>query len=63
MTNYLVITQYGEFGDAFVKFETEDLEEAKSKARMFALSDKKDAHTFITLKDEWEDGNYDEIEF
>lgn len=59
----MVITQYGEFGDAFVEFESDDIEEAKERARIFATSDKEDARTFITTRYEWEDGNYNEIDF
>ena len=60
---YLVITQYGQYGDAFVEFESDDLEAARKHARIFAADDKKDAHTFITTRDEWEDCNYNEIDF
>lgn len=62
MSKYLVITMWDR-GDANINNETYDLEQAKEIARTLSKDNPKDAHTFITTRDEWEDGNYDEIEF
>lgn len=60
---YLVITEWLH-GDINVKYETDSLEDAKQTARMFARTDPKDAHTFITTSEEWEsEDGWEEIDY
>ena len=62
VAEYLVITQWDR-ADANINYETDDLEDAKETARILSKDDPKDAHTFVVKRVEWEDGNYEEIEF
>lgn len=67
MAKYVVVKQdTGISGDEWIMWEGDDLSTAKKEARDFyniKIRDNQKDEIFLAVKEDWEDGNYDEIEF